>query len=533
MHCRKIYLLQAFLLLWPLPFALGQTLESTTLPLLVIDSKGQEIPDEPKVDVDLKIIHNQDGTNRPSDPGNEYEGNAGFEIRGSYSASLPQKPYSFETRDDLGENLNVELLDMPRENDWILIANYNDKVFMRNILSFHLFRKMGHYAPRAHLCEMVLNGDYQGIYVLTEKIKRDKYRVDIAKLDADDNAGDSLTGGYIFMVDYPDGASWLSAYHNPGYPDAPVYFLPGYPKVKDITNEQYAYLKDMVSEFEDVLWGDQFMDPSLGYRSYIDVNSFIDYFLVSELSRNMDGYKKSRRFFKDKDSKDPLIYAGPVWDFDWAYKDQEYTMLNGEGWQYSFTGPSDVKPPGWYYRLLEDPWFAGQLKCRFLELQQNLLSYQYLNNYIDSVAVLVEVAQQRHYEKWPILGRNVGTPELGSQPQSYDGEVDKFKQWIMERLVWLHYNMPGECVVSEAENSLASGPGLRLYPNPATDFLVVESDLAFSEIRIYDASGKVVYTEHCGKATFRRIAVDQWSGLFILEVTGTGGTITRERFISR
>ena len=143
-------------------------------------------------------IYYPQGLNYPNDSGNVYQGIAGIEIRGSYSATLPQKPFGIETRDIQGNNNNVPLFGMPQENDWILIANYNDKTFLRNVLAFDLFEKMGHYAPRTKLCEVVINDIYNGIYVFTEKIKRDNGRVDISKLDLDDNAGDSLTGGYIF-----------------------------------------------------------------------------------------------------------------------------------------------------------------------------------------------------------------------------------------------------------------------------------------------------------------------------------------------
>ena len=159
---------------------------SSDLPIVVITtSGGEEIPDEPKITADMKIIFNGIGQiNKVDDPGNIYSGKVGIEIRGRYSSSLPQKPYGFETRDEEGNNLNVPILGMPEENDWILTANYNDKTFLRNFLAFELFRKMGHYAPRTVYCEVVVNGEYQGIYLLGEKIKQDKNRVDIARLES-------------------------------------------------------------------------------------------------------------------------------------------------------------------------------------------------------------------------------------------------------------------------------------------------------------------------------------------------------------
>ena len=133
-------------------------LESSNLPLVVINTNGGTIVNEPKIMADMKIIYNEGSVvNKPSDPGNIYSGKIGIEIRGRYSASLPQKPYGIETRDAAGNNLNASILGMPEENDWILLANYNDKTFIRNMLSFHLFQKMGHYAPRHRLCEVIIN----------------------------------------------------------------------------------------------------------------------------------------------------------------------------------------------------------------------------------------------------------------------------------------------------------------------------------------------------------------------------------------
>ena len=243
-----------------------QAPDSTNIPLLMINTNNQQIVDEPKVNVDFKIIDNSPyGFNFPSDSGNIYNGNAGIEIRGSYSSTLPQKPYGIETRDIQGNNNNVPLFGMPQENDWILIANYNDKTFLRNILAFDLFTKMEHYAPRTRLCEVVIDSIYQGIYVFTEKIKRDNGRVDIAKLDLDDNYGDSLSGGYIFKVDYwNQNNSWTSFYNNPNFPNDDVHYVYNYPDYNEITAQQKNYIQTLVGDFEDALWSSNFGDSVLG-----------------------------------------------------------------------------------------------------------------------------------------------------------------------------------------------------------------------------------------------------------------------------
>ena len=467
--------------------------DSTNIPLIMINTNNQLIVDEPKINVDFKVIDNfPNSLNYPTDSGNIYSGIAGIEIRGSYSATLPQKPYGIETRDIQGNNNNVSLFGMPQENDWILIANYNDKTFLRNVLAFDLFEKMGHYAPRTKLCEVVVNDIYNGIYVFTEKIKRDNGRVDIAKLDLDDNFGDSLTGGYIFRVDYWDqNNSWISNYNNPNFPNDAVRYVYNYPDYDEITVQQKNYIQNLVGDFEDALWSNDFEDPILGYRPYINTRSFIDYFIVNEFARNVDGFKKSRNFYKDKSSKDSLIYAGPVWDFDWAFKDHSSTMINGSGWRHNYSGPTDVKPPGWYIRLLQDTTFANELNCRYFNLRNTILDTTNIFSFIDSLSSMVSEPQNRHYTRWPILGINVGTPEVGNQPTSYSGEIIKFKSWINERLLWLDANMPGNCPnVSVSENKKTY---VVTYPNPSSDIVNIYSETLLKNIELFDNVGRLIF----------------------------------------
>ena len=475
--------------------------DSTNIPLIMINTNNQLIVDEPKINVDFKIIDNSPNNfNYPSDSGNIYSGIAGIEIRGSYSATLPQKPYGIETRDIQGNNNNVSLFGMPQENDWILIANYNDKTFLRNVLAFDLFEKMGHYAPRTKLCEVVVNDIYNGIYVFTEKIKRDNGRVDIAKLDLDDNFGDSLTGGYIFRVDYwNQNNSWISNYNNPNFPNDAVRYVYNYPDYDEITIQQKNYIQNLVGDFEDALWSNDFEDLILGYRPFINTRSFIDYFIVNEFARNVDGFKKSRNFYKDKSSKDSLIYAGPVWDFDWAYKDHSSSMINGSGWRHDYSGPTDVKPPGWYIRLLQDTTFANELNCRYFNLRNTILDTSNIFSFIDSLSSMLSEPQNRHYTRWPILGINVGTPEVGIQPTSYSGEIIKFKNWINERLIWLDANMPGNCPnVSVSENKKTY---LVTYPNPSSNIVNVYSEASIKNITLFDNVGRLIFKKEniCSK----------------------------------
>ena len=506
--------------------------DSTNIPLIMINTNNQLIVDEPKINVDFKVIDNfPSSLNYPTDSGNIYSGIAGIEIRGSYSATLPQKPYGIETRDTQGNNNNVSLFGMPQENDWILIANYNDKTFLRNVLSFDLFEKMGHYAPRTKLCEVVVNNIYNGIYVFTEKIKRDNGRVDIAKLDLDDNFGDSLTGGYIFRVDYwNQNNSWISNYNNPNFPNDAVRYVYNYPDYDEITVQQKNYIQNLVGDFEDALWSNDFEDPILGYRPYINTRSFIDYFIVNEFARNVDGFKKSRNFYKDKSSKDSLIYAGPVWDFDWAYKDHSSSMVNGSGWRHDYSGPTDVKPPGWYIRLLQDTTFANELNCRYFNLRNTILDTANIFSFIDSLSSILSEPQNRHYTRWPILGVNVGTPEVGNQPTSYSGEIIKFKNWINERLIWLDANMPGICPnVSVSENKKTY---VVTYPNPSSDIVNIYSEALLKNIKLFDNVGRLIFKKENIYSKNFQMNVSDLNGFFTFKIELSNKEVINKNIIT-
>jgi hypothetical protein len=525
----------------PVPswFIAPMGLVSSNLPILkIITAPGETIQDEPKITANMEIIDNQGGTrNFVTDPGNVYSGKVGIEIRGRYSASLPQKPYGFETRDPAANNLNVPLFGMPEENDWVLTANYNDKTFLRNYLAFELFRKMGHYATRTKYCEVILNDDYQGIYLFGEKIKQDKNRVDISGLRPDENAGDSLTGGYIFKTDYYTSAdSWVSNWSPLNKPGADVYFVYYDPKPEDLTPIQKKYLKDYVNTFESTLYGSDFADKRTGYRAYLDVASFVDYFLLGEITRNVDAYKKSRFFYKDRDHKSRLIHSGPPWDFDWAWKDITEDCINfdqtdGSGWAYR-VNECDPWPvaPSWEVRLLQDNDFANNIHDRYFTLRKSILSEQALNHIIDSVALLLDEAQGRHYNKWQILGINVGTPEYGDQPLTYTGEIDKFKGWITRRLSWLDKHMLGS---AEGFNE-GYKPVLRIFPNPATRELRLESDTIATQVmvfnitgvRVLDISGRMEYGTILDISGLR-------PGLYIIKVFFREGDVITRKFVKK
>ncbi len=428
----------------PTPVWFIPPITSSNLPLVIINTlNNQPIPNEPKIQADMKIIYNGFGQiNYVSDAPN-YQGMIGIEGRGAYSQSLPQKPYLLETYNGVfGNDTNVSLLGMPKENDWILQATYNDKTFLRNVLTFDVARISGEYATRTQHCEVIINGEYMGIYFLCEKIKVDEHRVNVEKLSPADNAPPVVTGGYIFKHDY-SAAGWNSQWTSPNCPATPLQYQYYYPEPNDISAQQGNYLKSYVDSFETALLGVNFANPLTGFRKFIDEKSFIDYFLINEVSLNGDGFKKSMYFHKDRLKK---LKAGPVWDFDWALKYSPWIPNDLSGYFHT-TDPcsQDVPILFWWLRMNQDPVFVNAVKCRYNVMRAYALDTVRMFHYIDSMANYLNQAQARHYVRWPTLGTNVGTPENGPIPVTWAGEIERYKQFYRDRILWLDNNLPGTC----------------------------------------------------------------------------------------
>ncbi len=507
--------------------------KGSTLPLIRINTYGQRIPNEPKIDAWMEIVDNGPGAfNGIHDSANAYNGYIGIEVRGASSSGYPQKPYSLETRDSLGDNLNVPLLGMPAENDWLLISHYNEKTFMRNPLSFNMFREMGHYSVRFRLVDVMLNGEYEGIYLFCEKIKRDKNRIHIKKLTPDDSSGINLTGGYIFKTDYVRNSydHWLSDYSPIDHPDYDTRFVYYYPKYYNITDRQKAYLKEYVDNFQAILHQSTFADH---YRSYIDLQSFLDYFIVNEVSRNIDGYKKSRYYYKDRQDIDNKLHAGPVWDFDWAWKNiHDCSFLAntyGAGWAYKTNDCRRTDTPGWYVRLLQDPAFADDLNCRYFQLRQTILSLNHLYAFMDSIYHVVAGPQENHYKRWPILGIHTGAPEIEAPAQTYHEEVDRLKEWIRIRLEWMDANLPGShdnCLTGKKDVSVSPGD-LRIFPNPASTHFYVEASAIIQKVELFDIYGRKTLTLNPGRQYSVEINTATLNdGLYVIKVTFPDGRTT-------
>ncbi len=421
--------------------------ESSNLPIVVINTHGKTIPDAYRIMADMGIIFNGSGQrNHVNDPFNDYNGKISIELRGSSSQMFPKKQYALETEYADGQNRNVALLGLPEENDWILNGPYSDKSLIRNVLIYRLARDLGRYASRTRFCELVLNGDYRGVYVLMEKIKRDKHRVNIAKLKPDEISGDDLTGGYIVKIDKLAGEhvdGWYSVF--PPYPEAKhrIYFQYHYPKPDKIAEAQKTYIRNFIFDFEKTLFGPNYQDPQKGYYSKVDLNSFVDYFILNEISKNVDGYRLSAFFYKDKDSNDPRLHAGPIWDFNIAFGNADYYhAFSVKGWQADINYDTQFMEwddaflvPFWWQKFTADSVFMKRVIDRWQNLRRSVLATDRLLSLIDSYADTLEEAQKRNFERWPVLGTHVWPNYYVGK--TYDEEIDYLKSWLAQRLEWM------------------------------------------------------------------------------------------------
>lgn len=496
---------------------------SSNLPIFVIDTDGQTIVNEPKRNVHLGVIDNGPGKrNHLSDPFNHYDGTIGIEHRGNSTQGFPKKPYTFETRLETGENNDVALLGFPEENDWILRASYYDHTFIRNPLAHHMSRLMGNWSSGNKHCEVVLNGEYQGVYILLEKIKRTKNRLNISKLKTDEISDEDLTGGYIYEIagqyDHFGNARRLR-----------------YPDIEEVAPEQLAYIRKYDDDFRWVMDRLSSDDPASVYNEWIELQTFVDYMLIQEASRNPDGYGWSCYFHKDKNGK---LKAGPVWDFDQSMHNSTYR--DGDRWWDWSIDYNQWPDPPFYMKMIHEPYFQYQMKKRWESLRQNEFSDEKLFHYVDSIADNLAEATTRNFEKWPNLGQQIWRELPGFEIlDTYPKQIYSLKSYLEKRWAWMDQEMAKVSVFSVVEE-IQNEVTLAMYPNPANNYLNVDLTLSNSEsveFTFYNNLGQPVFQTDAellftGKNHSRiELPSSINSGVYLLQVRIGEAKILTKRFV--
>ncbi|GAB2499007.1 CotH kinase family protein [Algoriphagus taiwanensis] len=436
--------------------------KESQIPYLVIDTQGREIPYEPGIPAKMKIYQEKKFQGEyPIDL--EYRGKTSFRLS-------DKKGFNFETIDDSGEGIDVAFFGMPAEEDWRLIGHVVnlkekylwDRSLIYNHVGYELFRKMGRYASRGQFVELEVNGEYLGIYYFCEKLKRDSNRIDIKSLNS---SSTNLSGGYILKIDKTDPgpehdgkplsyflsnwdddarytefnsfrstfdifgepltfAPYAPPYHEKQYLE--TYFTYEYPKAEDITPAQKIYISQYLLEFEEALLQDDFSQSTRTYTEFIDLNSFVDFFLITELTRNVDAYRLSTYLQKDRDGK---LAMGPVWDMNIAFDEGGRIPMND--WVANYNDYVSNDPwmvHFWWDRLLEDPVFKQAVRTRWKELRQSQFSPSSIQKIVDDAVTYLQSngAVERNYAKWD---QGIGV--------NYDQTIQNLKIYLTDRSQWM------------------------------------------------------------------------------------------------
>lgn len=437
----------------------------SNLPIVVVDTLGMAIQDEPKIPARMQIIRDPYFSRNAlhylsiQTESLHFNGQIGIEVRGNTSQAYPKKQYGLETWDADNHDLDVSLLSLPAESDWILQGPYIDRTLLRNFLAYDLSNRIGRYAARSYFVELFLNNtaspdigpnQYVGVYLLMEKIKRNKNRVNVAKLTAEHTLEPEISGGYIIKQDVTDPGD-LFFYTAIG--NHQITYV--YPDGDQVTEAQNAWLENYFHEFETSLVSDHFMNYNNGYAQYIDVNAFVDHLLLNEFLRNVDALRISAYLHKDRQGK---LAAGPIWDFDFSAGNMDLAgAWNFQGWQSHNPTGGPYPIPFWWTRLLEDNCFVQRLTQRWSELRRGPFNTATVNNIIDNTAHSLDEAQIRNFQRWNILGRKIYLEEFVGD--TYTEEIDYMKAWLAHRAEWMDKNIKS---ISTRESS--QSPGICIAP---------------------------------------------------------------------
>ena len=323
--------------------------------------------------------------------------------RGNSTWNAPKKPYALK----FGKKTSI--MSLPEDKSWVLLANFYDATLLRNDLAFYMGHEMTSldWTPHYEHVDLMLNGQYKGIYQLGEKVKISKKRV---------NVGDD---GFLLEIDSKaeEGEVTFQVEH----------IVPPI-NIKDpdvvMNGDEYNYISNVISQIDAVLYSESFADPDNGWQKYIDMSSFVDWYLINEIAKNPDANFSTSCYMNYKPGG--KLKMGPLWDFDlgfsnypWAYINP--TIMNSDGFY--------VKNASWYSRLFEDPVFVEKVKERFNSIYTNK---QEIYDHIDAKAAILINKVAEDNKLWGTI--TDATSSVDDVKTAYQEKVDYLKAWIEARL---------------------------------------------------------------------------------------------------
>jgi hypothetical protein len=450
---------------------------NSSLPAIVLyNFNSGDVPADRSQFVNLSVYEPQGGvtrlTNTPT-----LNARAGIHLRGSSTLYIPKHAFSVEFWDEFNFDQNYSPLGLPAESDWVLYAPDNfEPVLIHNPLAYQLSNEIGQYAPRTRFVEVYINttggpltaADYNGIYVLEEKIKWDKNRVNIAKARSVDelhplaNTGTNLTGGYMMKIDRLGESE-------SGFNAAGQTIVYDYPGEENINTPQRApqkqYLQNYMDAFGAALNGASYTNATNGFRAYVDVPSWIDTHILNVATFNVDALRLSAYFYKDRNG---LLTFGPVWDFDRTQGSTDGRDFNPRVWRSTVADlGTDFFNYPWWGRMFTDINFWQAWIDRYQDLRQGVLSTNNIFSDIDALVAQVQPQQPREAARWSSLtSSRSGTVSSGGYsytfPGTYAGEVAFLKKWYGDRLNFMDTNFVSKPVFSNPNGLYLPGGTLTI-----------------------------------------------------------------------
>ena len=396
--------------------------------------------------------------------------------RGNGSWTFPKKPFQIKF------NKKQQPLDATaKAKKWTLINNYGDRTLMRNKVAFDISREAGmEFTPYCTFVDVIYNGEYEGCYQLCDQVEVNPGRVELTEMETTDIDGEELTGGYFVEVDayaYQE-TSWFKSRRG-----TPVTIKS--PDDDEIVSQQAVYIENHFNALESALFSSDFRDPENGYRKYLDLESFLRYFIVCELDGNLDSFWS---MYMKKERGDDRFIVSPVWDVDLGFQNFGSPYPVNDMTDFLYTHSDASKADGmeaFVNRIVKDDKDAReQMSEIWSQLRYNgNFNYDFFEERIDAYAATLEESQKLNFVRWPILNQSVqkGQKIFGS----YEGEVNNLKSYLKGRFPKLD-------------------TWLDLHEVAAIDAVIPDIDNSNAPVEIYDLSGRKVNTQQLNPGIYIR-----------------------------
>lgn len=406
------------------------TVFCTHLPLVLIDTGGQQIEKDNEIWAGISVIDNKKGNNHFDDTP-DLTATAVIKYRGSSSyLTFDKKQYRIEFRKEYGDEKNEKyaVMGMSDASDWVLNGPFLDRTLIRNRLLFSVSRELLSWAPDTRYCEVFLDGEYQGLYIIIEPVTNEEGRLNLTDFGL-------ISGNTAYVVKRERNNTEANMINTFGSVNRKTSYQLSisFPTSLRLTKFQHQYIENDIDEFERVLYSDQFNDPAYGYAGYIDVNAFVDYYIINELALNTDAGYLSTYVYKEIGGKIKMT----VWDFNNAF--------NNYIWSVKSTDEFYLTESPWFDRLFQDRKFVDAVVVRFRELRKAELSEESLLNVVDENVEYLGEAINRNFGIWgyTFYEHLLSHDEQGNNrdPESYEDAIEQLKTCIVERGNFLDKNI--------------------------------------------------------------------------------------------